>query len=423
MIDGMNTSIKANTVKLTDQSIKAIQVVEKAQKFADEKGLYLYVTPTGLKSWRYDYRSNGKRVTVTFGRYPEVSLATARRKHLDARAALASGTDPAQQKKIQKLERRNALSNTFDNVANAWFAGKEARRSAVWRETHSLYMRRDLSPYIGRLPLSEISSETLLAVLEGARVRSGAKTADRVRRTAVQIFDYGKRKLMVSLNIARGLAGWADGDMPAKQHRAWLKASELGGFLTALDGYPGYLTTKSAAILLLLTFVRKRELIHAKWNEFDFDTNVWTVPPERMKMPTEEKGRRHGGHQVPLSEQTIRVLRELKPLCSGSVYLFPSNSSLDKPMNASTLNMMFKRMGYDGLLTPHGLRATASTILNESGFRGDIIERQLSHVERNEVRRAYNHAEFIDDRRAMMQYWADYIDSARTAKMNTVEAK
>lgn len=145
--------------------MKAIRVAEKAQKFSDEKGLYLYVTPSGLKSWRYDYRVEGKRVTVTFGRYPEVTLAAARKKHLEARTALANGTDPAQQKKIQKLERRNALSNTFDDVAKAWFDGKQARRSAVWRDTHSLYLRRDLSPFLGRVPLAEITGETLLAVL------------------------------------------------------------------------------------------------------------------------------------------------------------------------------------------------------------------------------------------------------------------
>ena len=413
--------IPKNTVKLTEQAIKAIRVTEKPQKFSDERGLYLYVTPTGLKSWRYDYRVNGKRVTLTFGRYPDVTLAVSRRKHLEARTALASGTDPAQQKKIQKLERSIALSNTFDDVAKSWFGGKERRRSAVWRDTHSLYLRRDLSPFIGRLPLADITGETMLAVLEKTRERSGPKTADRVRQTAAQVFDYGKRKLKVSVNIARGLAGWTDGEMPAKQHRAWLKASELGPFLAALDAYPGYLTTKFAALLLLLTFVRKKELIHAKWVEFDIDAEIWTVPPERMKMPTEEKGRRHAGHYVPLSKQVIKILQELQPLCSGSEYLFPSNSSLEKPMSPSTLNMMLKRMNYDGILTPHGMRATASTILNELGFRGELIERQLSHVERNEVRRAYNHAEFIDDRRAMMQSWADYIDQVQAKSAVAVE--
>ncbi|MEM8510711.1 hypothetical protein RCH14_000002 [Massilia sp. MP_M2] len=204
----MNTPNQKNTVKLTELSVKTIRVQEKAQKFADEKGLYLYVTPTGLKSWRYDYRSNGKRVTITFGRFPDVSLAAARRKHLEARSTLASGADPAHQKKIQKLLRLNAHSNTFDDVAKAWFAGKEARRSTEWKESHGLYLRRDLSPYLGKLPLTDISSEVLLQVLENARARSGAKTADRVRQTAVQVLDHGRRKLLISVNVARGLVGW-----------------------------------------------------------------------------------------------------------------------------------------------------------------------------------------------------------------------
>lgn len=409
----MNTPISKNTVKLTDKTVKALEVTGSPQKFFDEKGLYLYVTEKGLKSWRYDYRVGGKRATVTFGRYPEVTLSLARKKHLEARTNLANGGDPAREKKVLKLERQNLLSNTFDDVAKAWYEGKEARRSDEWKESHSLYLRRDLSPSIGNLPLAEISGETLLSVLEKSRSRSGAKTADRVRQTAVQVFDYGKRKLKVSVNIAKGLVGWADGEMQPKAHRAWLKAGDLPDFLVALDAYPGYLTTKAAAQLLLLTFVRKRELIHARWLEFDLEKAIWTVPPERMKMPTEEKGRRDKGHQVPLSRQVIAILKELKPICSGSDYLFPSNASLEKPMSPSTLNVMFGRMGYGGLLTPHGLRATASTILNEMGFRGDVIERQLAHTERNEVRRAYNHAEFIDDRRVMMQGWADYIDSIR----------
>nr|WP_315260844.1 integrase arm-type DNA-binding domain-containing protein [uncultured Duganella sp.] len=419
----MNTPLIKNTVKLTDKAVKALEVTGKPQKFFDEKGLYLYVTEKGLKSWRYDYRVGGKRATVTFGRYPDVTLSLARKKHLEARANLANGGDPAREKKVQKLERQNQLINTFDDIAKAWYEGKQARRSSEWRESHSLYLRRDLSPFIGNLPLAEISGETLLAVLEKCRVRSGAKTADRVRQTAVQVFDYGKRKLKVSSNVAKGLVGWADGDILPKTHRAWLKASDLPKFLLALDAYPGYLTTKAGALLLLLTFVRKRELIHAQWSEFDLDDAMWSVPPERMKMPTEEKGRRDKGHQVPLSTQVIKILKELKPICSGSIYLFPSNSSLDKPMSPSTLNVMFERMGYGGLLTPHGLRATASTILNEMGFRGDVIERQLAHSERNEVRRAYNHAEFMEERRVMMQEWANYIDGRREDATKTEDEK
>lgn len=409
----MTTSLRKNTVKLTDKTIRTLITDGSPQKFFDEKGLYLYVTSGGLKSWRYDYRVGGKRGTVTFGKYPEVSLANARKKHLDARTALANGGDPARERKIEKLERQNRLNNTFDDVATAWFDGKQERRSAVWRETHSLYLKRDLSPSLGNLPLVEITGETLLAVLEKSRARSGARTADRVRQTAVQVFDYGKRKLKVSVNVARGLAGWAEGDMPPKQHRAWLKGAELPTFLAAVDKYPGYLTTKYAALLLLSSMVRKRELTEAQWSEFDLVNAMWTVPAVRMKLPTEEKARRSNGHDVPLSSQALAILKLLKPLTSGSVYLFPSNVSLEKPMSASTLNVMFNRMGFGGLLTPHGMRASASTILNEMGFRADVIERQLAHVERNQVRRAYNHAEFIDERRQLMQAWADYLDAIR----------
>lgn len=423
IIDGMNKTLPRNTVKLTDKFVKAIEPTDKPQKFADEKGLYLFVTPHGAKSWRYDYRIGGKRSTITFGKYPDVTLANARKKHLEARAKLANGGHPAQEKKVQKLERQNLQGNTFNDVAKLWFDSKSARRSQVWRDTHTLYLRRDLSPFIGTLPLAEITSETLLAVLEKCRDRSGILTADRVRQTAVQVFDYGKRKLKVTLNIARGLAGWTDGEMPKKKNRAWLKGKELPAFLDAVENYPGYLTTKFAVKLLLLTFVRKTEMIEAQWSEFDLDNALWTVPPERMKMPTEEKANRHNGHEVPLSRQALKYLKELKPLCSGSDFLFPSNVSLEKPMGHSTLNVMFKRLGYAGILTPHGIRATASTILNEQGFRGDVIERQLAHIERNQVRRAYNHADFFQERRALMQAWADYLDEIQTAGPKTASSK
>jgi integrase len=423
IIDGMHKAPLKNTVKLTDRSVKAIEPTDKPQKFADEKGLYLYVSQHGTKSWRYDYRIGGKRATVTFGKYPEVTLANARKKHLEARIKLANGGDPAQEKKVQKLERQNLQSNTFDDVAKIWFESKATRRSQVWREAHTLYLRRDLSPFIGNLPIEEITTETLLAVLEKCRDRSSILTADRVRQTAVQVFDYGKRKLKVTFNVARGLVGWTDGEMPRKQNHAWLKGKELPAFLDAVEAYPGYLTTKFAVKLLLLTFVRKAELIEAKWSEFSLDDALWTVPPERMKMPTEEKGNRHNGHEVPLSRQTLIYLKELKPLCSGSDFLFPSNSSLDKPMAHSTLNVMFKRLGYAGILTPHGIRATASTILNERGFRGDVIERQMAHVERDSVRRAYNHSDYFEERRAMMQAWADYLDEIQATVPNSTRSK
>lgn len=417
----MQNAPPKNTVKLTEKSVASIQPSDKAQKFADEKGLYLFVSPVGTKSWRYDYRVSGKRSTLTLGKFPDLSLANARKKHLEARAKLAMGGHPAQEKKIHKLQKQVVQADTFAVTSKLWFDSKKSRRSQVWRDTHNLYLRRDLVPSIGNLPVGEISPEVLLGVLEKCRELRGIRTADRVRQTAVQVFDFAKRKLKVSSNVAASLVGWTDGEMPAKKHRAWLKADELPGFIAALESYSGYLTTKYAARLLLHTFVRKSELIEAKWAEFSFESAQWTVPPERMKMPTEEKGNRHKAHIVPLSSQVVALLKALKPLTSGSDFLFPSNSSLEKPMGHSTLNVMFKRLGYGGTFTPHGIRATASTVLNEKGFRSDAIELQLAHVERNSVRRAYNHSELIPERAALMQAWSDFVDACEQAAKATTE--
>lgn len=194
----------------------------------------------------------------------------------------------------------------------------------------------------------------------------------------------------------------------------WIEA-EVPAFLDALDAHPSYPTTKYAVKLLFLTFVRKGELRSARWSEFDLDNALWVVPAERMKMLTEHKANRHNGHDVPLSRQAIRLLEELRPISAGSEFLFPGIVSLEKPIAGSTLNVMFARMGYSGLLTAHGIRATASTILNERGHRGDLIERQLAHRERDGTRAAYNHAKYLDERRQMMQAWADILDEIRLA--------
>lgn len=399
---------------LSEKIAKEAKPSDKPQKLPHEKGLYLYISPSGGKSWRFDFRFSSKRYTLTLGKYPEVDFLSAQNKHLDARRKLEDGINPAQHKRIAKFERRAVQNNTFDEVAKAWYDSKAERRSDVWRTTHSLYLKRDLSPSLGKLPLPDITQAVLLAVLTKAEKRSGVKTADRVRQTAVQVFDYGVRKMKVTTNLPRLMAGWAE--VPPKKNRPWLKESELPKFFDALEAYPSYLTTKAAVRLLFLTLVRKKELVQAKWAEFDLDEALWVVPPERMKMPTEQKDNRHNAHDVPLSRQALELLKELKPMSSGSEYLFPSNSSLEKPMSPSTLNMMFKRMGFAGELSPHGIRATASTILNELGYNSDYIEKQLAHVERNSVRGAYNHAKYLTQRREMMQDWADYLDKLRQIK-------
>jgi len=366
-------------------------------KRPDGNGLYLYVTRT-TKSWRTDYRIGGRRGTIVHGQYPAMTLSQARERNREAKQLLASGIDPATHKKLEKLALNTSFGDTFEATAQHWFDGKNALRSKAWQEAHSLYLRRDLNPILGNVPLDQIDPRALLNVLEAVRRERGTKIAERVRQTAVQVFDHAIRKLKVQANPARVLQGWVD--VPPQISHEPLREDEIGEFVERLDADTGSAATKLCILLMLLTFVRKNEIAHARWDEFDLDNAVWVIPAERMKM--------RDPHVVPLSRQALVALEQLKPLSFGSDFLFPSLSSIHKPMGLSTPNVVFERMGYRGRFTPHGIRATASTWLNNRGVRADVIERQLAHVERNRVRAAYNRADYMPERVAMMQMWADF---------------
>jgi len=396
---------------LTVAKINAIKPTAKNQKIADSQGLYLFVqagrlpeasnTPSEKRmSWRFDYRFANKRFTLTLGTYPLVGLGEARSRHYDARRSLERNENPAQVKREEKLLRVAVNADSFASVADAWYKSKEARRSKTWKDTNSLYLRRNLVPKIGSLPITEVSRAILVRTLEAANKDHGAKTADRIRQTAVQVFDYAIRKSKAEANPARLLQGWEE--IPPKISHAPLVSNEIHDFLENVDAYPGELATKLCMKLLLLTFVRKTELIQAKWSEFDLSAATWSIPGERTKMKDP--------HFVPLAKQTLDALNELKSLTGYSDYVFPSTVSDDKPMCSSTLNVAFKKMGYAGSFSPHGVRATASTWLNEQGFRPDVIERQLAHAERNRIRAAYNQASYVEERVSMMQAWADCVD-------------
>lgn len=404
---------------LKDREIALIPATGKSQKCTDHAGLYVFVSKAGGKSWRYDYRFGKQRRTVTFGRFPDLSTDDARELHRLARKQLAQGIDPARAKKLQKLARHDELGNTFGVVAEAWYASKCHLLSKVWQDSHRLLLDRDLFPDLKDVPLREITAPALKGVLQKAAKRAnaetgrdGAKTAERARQTAVQVFDYARREIGWNENAARALKGWTV--VPDVVHRAYLKERELPGFFSALRAYPGYPSTVFAAELLFRTMVRKTELTKAKWSEFDLRKALWIIPPERMKLPMGQKSNPHKAHEVPLSSQTVRLLQRLKSFAHGSEFVFPSNSSIKKPMSPTTLNAMFDRLGFHGRLTPHGIRATASTILNERGFRADAIERQLAHVERNGSRKSYNHASYFEERREMMQAWSDILDEVST---------
>jgi integrase len=391
---------------LTDKAVKAASPApgKRFRKLYDTGGLYLFVTAADgssgsvLRSWRYGYRLHGKQQTFAIGRYPAVGLAEARERHQAARKLVELGKSPVVVKRQAKHAARLGAASTVQAIGEAWYAELAPHKSEAWRKQARSWLDTKIYPSMGGSPISEVEPADVLALCKGIAA-THPKTGEYIRLTLSRIFSYAIRNLRAKHNPAREVQGAIV--VPPAEHHKPIPAKQIPAFIEALDRYPGRLSTKLAAKLLLLTMVRKRELINATWDELDLKEGIWTIPPERMK--------RREPHIVPLSKQALAGFKELKPMASGSRYVFPNLGRLDKPMGASSLNVAFERMKL--AVTPHGLRATASTILNESGaFRPDVIERQLSHIERNRVRASYNRAEYLEERREMLQWWADFID-------------
>jgi integrase len=390
---------------LTDTQARQATARSTPRKLADQGGLYLHVSVTGSKSWRYDYRLHGKRETLTIGRYPDITLADARELHAEARRQVAKGASPAKSKQAEK----EAAEDTFKAIAESWYGALAPHRSESWRISTKRWLTQELYPAIGNKPVRSITPADVLAIMRRIEEAGTACTANYVRQTASRVFQHAIRNLLADYDPAQSLRGAVV--MPRSKHRAALAAREIPAFLEAVDAYPGKLATKVAVNLLMLTMVRKAELLEATWDEVDFGKAEWRIPAKRMKTGAP--------HIVPLSIQAVECFRELQTLCCGSRYVLPHHGDLGRPMGHSTLNKMFARMGYQGNLTVHGLRATASTLLNEQGFKPDVIERQLAHVERNRIRAVYNRAEYLEDRRHMMQHWANYLDAVASGAVVT----
>jgi len=394
--------IKNTVMALTDLKIQAIKPLNRPQKLRDGDGMYLYISTSGTKSWRFDYTFGGKRSTLTIGQYPLVKLATARIKRSELKQMLLDGINPSEVKKARKEVARALVEDTFQSIASDWYESKFERRSEAWRSANKLYLERDLYPAIGNLGIRQIDAKRLLGVLEKCAKLRTIKTADRVRQTALQVFEHAILRFKAEINPAAILKRWTE--IPPSKNRPHLLENEVHDLVDAIDAYPGYITTKLAAKFMLLTFCRKTEVTEATWVEIDMMNAKWIIPADRMKMKE--------AHVVPLSTQALEVLKTLQTISAGSKYLFPKNSTLLKPISRTTLNSMFANMGgekYKGRFSPHGVRATASTWLNERGYRADVIERQLAHSERNQIRASYNHADYLTERRAMLQAWSDFL--------------
>jgi integrase len=374
------------------------------QTLSDAGGLYLELAASGGKWWRLAYRVGGKRKLLSLGTYPAVSLADARDRRDEAKKLLARGIDPSAHRQAAKREAAGRAANSFEAVAREWYS----KQAHTWVPHHaSDVLRRleaNLFPEIGNKPIADITAPLLLSTVRKIEHRGAHDLAHRVLQVASQIFRYGVATGRCERDPAPDLRGALTPHK--KRNQAAITPDELPDLLRAIDGYFPNLGDKLTALalrLLAMTFVRTGELIGATWDEFDLDSATWIVPAERMKMRTQ--------HVVPLSRQAVALLRELHRIGGGSRYVFPGRNP-DKSISNNTMLFALYRMGYKSKMTGHGFRAVASTILNESGrFRADVIERQLAHCERNDVRGAYNRAEYLPERRKMMQHWSDTLDA------------
>jgi integrase len=388
---------------LTDVTVKNAKPKTKAFKLTDGRGMFLLVSPNGSKWWRLKYRIEGKEKSLSFGVYPDVSLKDARIKRDEARALIAEGIDPSQNRKAQKQSSEASGANSFEVVAREWLD----KASPRWTSGHEAKVRASLEgnafPWLGAMPIADIKASELLAVLRRVEARGAVHTAHRVHQQCGKVFRYAIATGRAERDVAADLRG-ALAKETRSHHASITDTKAIGELLRDIAGYQGMFPTKCALRLAPLVFVRPGELRHAEWSEIDFEKSEWRIPAEKMKMRVV--------HIVPLSTQAVAILKELYPLTSGGRYVFPSVRTHDRPMSENTVNAGLRGLGYEsGEMTGHGFRSMASTLLNEQGWNGDAIERQLAHGERNKVRGAYNYAEYMPERRKMMQAWADYLEA------------
>ena len=380
-------------------------------KLADGGGMYLLVKKSGQKYWRLDYRFRGKRKTLALGVYPDTTLKDARKKRRLAKDLLRNNLDPGEVRKEEKLARQ---VNHFEDVARQWWE----HQKGSWTPDHAARVLKRLEDNafkdLGSLTIDEITPQQVIATIRKIETRGALDVANRVKQAINAACRFAVQRGMATRNPAGDLDGIVK--QRKVQHRASLPREELPQFLRDLKTYDerGRHLTQQAIKLLLLTFVRSGELRGARWDEFDFIDKVWRISAARMKMNNE--------HLVPLSRQAIELLEQLKLVTGSYDLVFPSERHRSREMSDNTMRRAVFKLGYDGTqegkskAVPHGFRATASSILNETGFNPDAIERQLAHKERNSVRAAYtHHARYLDERRQMMQWWGDYLDEMRVS--------
>ncbi len=391
---------------LTDAHCRAAKPKDKLYRINDRRGLYLEIKPNGIKAWRYRFKLGDKASWFALGDYPSVSLSDAREKCDEGRKLVKLGINPVQNRQIERIKREQDSENTFEVIAKEWLALKSWEPVTKVRRLDML--ERVVFPSIGKLPVRQITSAHVLNILTKTVKRGAPTVAAEAKRTMSAVFELAVATLRADTDPV-----WAvRKSLPPNktQHKRALSIDEVGKLLVDFDSHGGNFQTLYAFRLMWLTLTRPNETVQARWPEFDLERKVWTIPKERMKARRE--------HVLPLPNQAINLLEALKPITGHRNHVFPNRDDGDRPMADAALRQALKTLGWATKYSPHGTRTTGSTRLNELGYRTDAIEAQLAHAEPNSVRRAYNHATYMDERREMMQAWADKLDQWKTKASN-----
>jgi integrase len=399
---------------LNPMQIEAAKAKPNEYTLRDGDGLYLRVRQSGSKQWIFNYRhpDTKKKNNLSYGSYPDVSLKLARGRAEADRKILKDGLDPKQEKDKEALTRKQDAVTTFKAVANDWLALEKTKLASSTYKKNSRYFEKDIFPLIGSYPIKDITAPLGISVIKKIGGRGSQEIARKTARAMNSVMTYAVNTGLIQHNPLLGIKAVIP--KTKQENRPTLKPHELPELMNALAYSNAKVTTRCLIEFQLATMVRPREAAEAKWSEIDLDNGLWIIPAERMKMKVE--------HQVPLTHHVINLLDTMKPFSGHREYIFPSHIHPNKPANAETANKALRTMGFTGRLVAHGMRALASTTLNEFSFDDDVIETALAHKDSNKIRQAYNRAKYLERRKVMMQWWSDRIVQAKTGKMSDTNA-
>ncbi|GKW02393.1 prophage integrase IntA [Pectobacterium carotovorum subsp. carotovorum] len=399
---------------LTNTEVKAAKAIDKELSLHDGGGLLLFVKPSGTKTWRFRYYhpQTKKRTTLTFGSYPAISLADARQMREAAKALLEKNIDPQFHQQQQREQEQAINLNTFAKVSADWYEVKKSQPLAentikdIWRS-----LEKYVFPFIGTLPITQLTARHFITALEPIQASGKLETVKRVSQRINEVMDYAVNSGLIPANPAAKIRKAFQ--TPVKTHMPTIRPEALPGLMKTLSVASIELQTRLLIEWQLLTVTRPAEAAETRWSEINLTDNTWTIPAGRMKMRRE--------HVIPLPPQALAILDAMKPISGHREYLFPSSKDPKQPMNSQTANAALRRMGYKGVLVSHGLRAIFSTAANEEGFPPDVIEAALAHVDTNEVRRAYNRSTYLEQRKILMCWWGEFVETAATGKVMASE--